>query len=93
MAEQAERRSLALAAQPGEQAGPARLGAEELAVEAGGGQMVGEERRRLLLVAGGVDGVEAEQLAEKLDGVRAQLRPGLGHRFLHPAEVTLGASH
>ena len=63
--------------QPGDEVGTSGLGREQLALEAGGGQVIGEEFLRRELVSRRVDGVEADQ-------PRKQLLL-LGHRLDVPA--------
>src|SRR5690606_32557445 len=77
VAEQAERRPLLAAAQARDEVRPVRDGAEQLALEADGRQPLGEELLARPLVAGWVDGSEADQPLQQRD--RLGLEIG-GHR-------------
>ena len=79
VAEQAQGRPRALALQARDQVGPSLLRGQELALEAGVGQRVGEQLLCRLLVARRVDGVDPEQPLQQVDGLasprRSRLRP------------------
>jgi hypothetical protein len=64
VAQQAERRPGTLAPKSRDQVRSARLGREELALEAGVGQRLRQKLLRGLLVAGRVDGVDPQQPAQ-----------------------------
>ena len=75
VAEQAEGLARRLARQPGDQVRAPGLGGEQLALEAGVAEARGEQLLGRALVAGRVDGVEADQLAEQLDRLGSELGP------------------
>ena len=65
VAEQAQRRPCALTLQARDQVRPAGLGGQQLAVEAGLRQGLGQQKLGALLVAGRVRGVDPDQLLEQ----------------------------
>ena len=75
VAEQAQGRSRLRRPQTGDQVGPARLGGQQLALEAGVGQRLGEQLLCRLLVARRVGGVDPDQPLQQLDGLACPARP------------------
>jgi hypothetical protein len=70
--EQAQGRAGLLAVEPGDQVRALVRAAEQLALEAGRAHVGGQVLLRGALVAGRVDGVEADQPAQQLDGFVAK---------------------
>ena len=86
--EQAQRRTVGLAAQPGDEVRPLLGAAEQLALEA---RLVQKRREVFLggaLVARGVDGVEADQPLEDIRGLRLHVRRRLTRPLAHVTDAT-----
>ena len=78
VAEEAQRRSVLLAVQIGDEVGPLVRRAEDLGLKAGLADVALEVLDRGPLVARWVDGVEADQALEHLDALALQLFGGHG---------------
>src|SRR5205807_10276483 len=94
VAEVAERRAVgalasAVRTQAREQVGPLLLGAQQLALKAGGAQVLGQVLLGRALVARRVDGVEADQLAQELLRLHGHIggRRGGAHAALGSAII------
>jgi hypothetical protein len=84
MREEEERRPLAAARQARDEIRPFGHFGVELAGNAGGLEVATKQRRRRGLVARGIDGVEADQLAEELGRLLAEPEGGHAVSILSP---------